>query len=977
MSLSLAEIKMRAIAFFVEWANETSEDAEAKSFWDAFFNIFGISRRRVAAFEQAVKKLGDKQGYIDLFWTGVLLIEHKSRGKNLDKAFSQATEYFHGLKEYELPKYVLVSDFQRFCLHDLDSGTETKFELKDLTSHLHLFDFMTGREKRIYKEEDPINIEAAQIMGKLHDSLKESGYGGHDLEVLLVRLLFCLFADDTGIFQKGFFWEYIETQTKENGADVGMYLNALFQTLDTPKEKQFASINENLAQFPYINGKIFKEILSIPSFNRTMREMLLEACGLDWSKISPAIFGSMFQSVMNPKERRNLGAHYTSEKNILKVIKSLFLDDLYAEYEKAKTSKAKLHELHEKIANLRFFDPACGCGNFLIISYRELREVEIQILRELNKSGQGVLDIQSIIKVDVDQFYGIEYDEFAVRVAEVAMWLIDHQMNLKVGSEFGKYFNRLPLTKSALIVHGNSLQIAWGKLLNPLVEQEMPTIYTEKANIIQVKDKSNSFLVNEPAPQYYKEVNVFAKETTFVNQEANESIPNAINYNYILGNPPFIGKSMQNEAQKADMERVFNGVSGAGVLDYVCAWYLKAAKYIQNTTIKCAFVSTNSIAQGEQVGVLWNLLFNTYKIKIHFAHRTFKWTNEASGNAAVHCVIIGFSLEDVENKQIFDYADIKGEAVELKVKNINPYLIEGNDLVILKRSKPISNVPEMLFGSKIVDNGNYLFTDEEKKEFIKLEPNSKNYFRPALSGDEFINGKNRWCLYLENTLPNDLSKMPHVLKRVENVKEFRKRSIKIPTQNASLIPTLFAEIRQPKSDFLLIPLTSSENRKYIPMAFFDKNYIVTNSCSVIQNASLYLFGILTSQIHMIWVKYTCGRLKSDYRYSNTIVYNNFPFPQNNSEASKKKVEAAAQLVLDARAKYPESSLADLYGSVTMPPALAKAHLALDKAVDLCYRPQPFVTDLSRIEFLFNLYESIDTPMFKKEKKRKKKSTETK
>ncbi|MEA5530418.1 DNA methyltransferase [Dolichospermum sp. UHCC 0684] len=901
-------------AFSQEWEHETSEDAEAKSFWDGFFHVFGISRRRVATFEQSVKKADNKQGFIDLLWKGVILVEHKSRGKSLDKAMQQAKDYFPGLKEHELPKYILVSDFQKFKLYDLDTNITTEFVLKDFINQVHLFGFIAGYEKRTYKDEDPVNIQAAELMGKLHDKLEAVGYRGHDLEVYLVRLLFCLFADDTGIFDKGIFWEYIDLHTKSDGSDLAMHIASIFHTLNTPPEKRLTNLDTNFAQFPYVNGKLFAEVLQPAAFDSKMREMFLEACGFDWGKISPAIFGSMFQAVMNPTERRNLGAHYTSEKNIQKLIKPLFLDDLYLELEKVKSNRGKLQELHQKIANLYFLDPACGCGNFLIITYRELRNLEIKILQALNKNGQQFINIQDIIKVNVDQFTGIEYDEFAVRVAEVAMWLIDHQMNIQVSHEFGQYFFRVPLTKSAKIVHGNSLRIDW------------------------------------------------------------ETVVDKEKLSFILGNPPFVGKTYQNAQQKADMQYVCNSIKNSGVLDYVSAWYIKAAQLIQNTNIRCAFVSTNSISQGEQVGIIWQELYNNYKIKIHFAHRTFSWSNEAKGNAAVHCVIIGFGLEDIENKRVFDYVNIKGEPTERKVKNINSYLVEGNDLVILKRSKPICNVPEMIYGNKIVDGGFYLFNDDEKKEFLDKEPMSNKFFKPILSGDEFLNGKNRWVLYLKDVNPNEIKTLPKVVERLESVKNYRLESTKQQTRDMANFPTLFAEQRQSNSDFLLVPRTSSETRKYIPFGFYSKDFIVNDSCIALPNATLYLFGILTSEMHITWVKYVCGRLKSDYRYSNTIVYNNYPFPENVNEKQKQKVETAAQAVLDTRAKYPDSSLADLYDPLTMPPDLVKAHQILDKAVDLCYRPQPFVSELNRIEFLFSQYEALNAPLLKPEKKKRTKKS---
>jgi hypothetical protein len=916
MPLSWNEIKQRAIAFSQEWESETSEKSESQSFWNDFFNVFGISRRRVGSFELPIKKADNKQGFIDLLWKGMILVEHKSRGKDLDKATQQAKDYFPNLKEHELPKYILVSDFQKFRLYDLDTNETKEFELQDFVNHVHLFGFIAGYEKRVYKDEDPVNIAAAELMGDLHDRLKEIGYIGHDLEVYLVRLLFCMFADDTGIFNKGIFWEYIDLHTKEDGSDLAMHIASIFHILNTPNEKRLKNLDENLAQFPYVNGKLFEETVQPAAFDKQMREMLLKACGFDWGKISPAIFGSMFQAVMNQTERRNLGAHYTSEKNIQKLIKPLFLDDLYIEFEKAKGSKGKLEALHKKIANLYFLDPACGCGNFLIITYRELRDLEILILLELNKSGQLVTDISSIIQVDVDQFAGIEYDEFAVRVAEVAMWLIDHQMNVKVSNEFGQYFVRLPLKKSAKVVHGNSLRIDWES--------------------------------------------VVAKEKL----------------NFILGNPPFVGTSYQNREQKEDMIEIFQEVKSLGMLDYVSAWYLKSAKFIQSTQIKVSFVSTNSICQGEQVGILWGLLFNYYNIKIHFAHRTFRWSNEAKANAGVHCVIIGFANFDNNEKRIFDYENINGEPSERKVSNVNPYLVEGNDTYLKSISLPICNIPKMQSGSAARDGGFLILSCVEKNEILRKYPTSENFFKRFISGDDFINNHERWCIWLKNISPDKFRNIIEFQERFKQVQKFREASTRLGTRKMADFPYLFAEERQPEQDFLLIPKVSSENRKYIPIAYLSKDFIISDKTFVVPNAKIFYFGVLTSYMHMTWMKYVCGRLESRFSYSNTIVYNNYPFPENASDKQKQKVETAAQTVLDTRAKYPDSSLADLYDPLTMPPDLVKAHKALDKAVDLCYRPQPFVSELNRIEYLFSLYEALSTPLLKVEKKKRSKKKDS-
>jgi hypothetical protein len=629
--------------------------------------------------------------------------------------------------------------------------------------------------------------------------------------------------------------------------------------------------------------------------------MLLEACAFDWGKISPAIFGSMFQAVMNPKERRNLGAHYTSEKNIQKVIKPLFLDDLHREFEKVKGHRNKLLEFQKKIANLYFLDPACGCGNFLIITYRELRDLEILVLQELDKTGQLVTDISTIIQVDVNQFAGIEYDEFAVRVAEVAMWLIDHQMNIKVSNTFGQYFVRLPLKKAAKIVHGNALRIDWEEVIS--------------------KEKLN----------------------------------------FILGNPPFVGHHYQNFDQKEDLKLVLDKIIGSGVMDYVSAWFYKSAQFIQSTKIKVGLVATNSISQGEQSSILWNVLINEFNISIHFAHRTFKWSNEAKGNAAVHCVIIGFASFEANEKYLFDYQTITSEPLLIKAKNINPYLINANNILVFNRKYPLCNVPNMMYGNKPTDGGNFILSEEEKNTLVLKNPLVIKFIKPFISAREFLNGGKKWCLWLLDIKPNELKNIPEILERVEAVKQFRSKSIAASTRNYSY-HCLFRQITQPKSDYILVPRTTSENRKYIPIGFFTADNIVSDTCQSIPNGDLYLFGILTSEMHMAWVKYVCGRLKSDYRYSKDIVYNNYPFPENITDKQKQTVETCAQAVLDTRVKYPDSSLADLYDPLTMPPDLLKAHQKLDKAVDLCYRPQPFTSELNRIEYLFELYEKLTAPL---------------
>lgn len=909
MTLSWNEIKDRALKFSKEWEDTHNEEADAKPFLDAFFNVFGITRRKIGTFEHRVKKLDDGNGYIDLLWKGVILVEMKSKGKNLDKAFIQAKDYTNGLKQHELPKYILVSDFDLFRLYDTEDNTTIEFRLNELINNVQHFGYLLGYQKKVYKEQDPANIRAAELMGKLHDRLEEIGYTGHPLEVYLVRILFLLFAEDTTIFNKQQFQEYIEQRTNVDGSDLAAKLQELFQVLNTPRENRFKNLDEQLADFPYVNGKLFEEILPTASFDTKMRQALLDCCYIDWSKISPAIFGSMFQSVMNPKERRNIGAHYTSETNILKLIKPLFLDELWKEFESVKDNKNKLPEFHKKLSTLKFLDPACGCGNFLVITYRELRLLELEVMRALNKSGQQFLDVSQVLWIDVDQFYGIEYEEFPAQIAQVAMWLIDHQMNMQVSNEFGQYFVRLPLKKSAKIVHGNALRIDW------------------------------------------------------------ESLVTKNELSYIIGNPPFIGKQVQKAEQKSDMELVFSNAKGSGTLDYVSAWYLKAAQLIQNTKIKTAFVSTNSISQGEQVGVLWQILFNQYNIKIHFAHQTFSWSNEAKGNAAVHVIIIGFANFNTNNKSIFEYENIKSEPHEIKVKNINPYLIEGKDVFITTRTKPLCNVPEIIKGSETTDNGHFMLTIDEVNQLKEKHPESIKFIRPFLGGGDFINGNVRYCLWLKESLPNEFRHIQLVQERIEKVKKFRLSSPKARTRHWASFPTLFSEDRQPKTTFLMLPKVSSERRAYIPFAYVEPDFIVNNTASFIPEATLFLFGVLESKMHMTWMSFVCGRMKSDYIYSNKIVYNNYPFPENPTDKQIKYIEEKAQKVLDVRATFPNSSLADLYDPLSMPPALVKAHNELDKAVDLAYRSQAFTSEANRMEFLFGLYEKYTANLFTKGKKK--------
>lgn len=913
LPLSWNEIRARAGRFAEEWQGRGYEKGDTAQFYHQFFEVFGQKPRDVNIyFEKRVKLASQNQGFIDLFWPGTLLVEQKSQGRNLAKARAQATDYYLALKDHERPRYILLSDFQSFELLDLEKNEEYTFSLAELPDNVRHFGFIAGYTIEQYKDQPEVNIEAATLMGNLHARLEESGYTGVDLEKLLVRLMFCLFADDTGIFTPDSFLHYIENKTSEDGRDLGSNLIHLFEVLDTPPTSRQKTLDEDLGDFPYVNGKLFAGLIRTPSFDAPMREALLQCCRFNWNKVSPALFGSLFQIVMLPEEQRKGGAHYTSERNILKTIHPLFLDDLREEFEKIRDSKStqrksQLEKFHTKLGTLTFFDPACGCGNFLILAYRELRLLEQDVLEALYPKRQLELDVKSLSKVDVDQFYGIEIEEFPAHIAEAALWLVDHQMNMRLSESFGQALTRLPLKKSAHIHHGNALTTDWKDVIAPS------------------------------------------------------------KLSYILGNPPFVGKHLMSAQQNEELNAVFHGIKGAGVLDYVTAWYWKAAQYIQGTRIKVAFVSTNSITQGEQVGILWQPLLSRYGIHIHFAHRTFKWTideKKAKGMriAAVYCVIVGFANYTPEDYALFDYEKPTSEPHRAEAKNINPYLVDAVSVVIGKRSKPLCHVPEMFFGSKPVDDGNFLFTDAEKHEFLLREPQAAPFMRPLLSGKEFLNGENRWCLWLKDADPTLIRRCPLVMERIERVKAFRLASKKSPTRAAANTPTLFSEVRQSETPFILLPLTTSETRTYIPLGFFDASHVILNTCSYLSNATLYHFGVLTSLMHMDWMRHVCGRLESRYRYSNTLVYNNFPWPVAPSDAQVKAIEEKAKAVLDARAQFPNSTLADLYDPLTMPPVLLKAHQALDKAVDAAYRKQPFTSERERIEYLFAEYQRLTAPL---------------
>ena len=909
--LSWPQIRANAAQFADDYCEARYERGETQTFYNDFFQVFGVKRRQVATFEEPVKKLGNKQGFIDLFWKGTLLVEQKSAGRDLKPAREQALDYFPGLKSYELPRYVLVCDFQTFELTDLELGIETKFNLADLPSHVEAFGFIMGVEKRQFRDQDPVNIAASELMGELHDALESAGYGGHELERLLVRLLFCLFADDTGIFEtRGLFETLISERTNENGSDVGLWLGQLFEVLNEPEGARQTNLDEDLRAFPYINGDLFAERLRVPAFNGQMRQRLLEACAFDWAAISPAIFGALFQSVMDARERRQQGAHYTSERNILKVIGPLFMDELRIEFARldalARGRRAALEAFHTRLANLRFFDPACGCGNFLVIAYRELRALELDVLRALRTDDQRVLDISSEIRVNVNQFYGIEINEFPARIAEVALWMTDHIENNRASLQFGQVFARIPLVAAPHIRCADALDLNWSELL--------------------------------PAE----------------------------NCDYILGNPPFVGAKVQSQTQREQVRQIAGLGGTGGTLDFVCAWFLKAASYAAGRAIPIGFVATNSIAQGEQVAQLWPLLFDRYGLEIAFAHRTFAWQSDAKGGAHVHVVIVGLVARAAQppNKRLFS---IEASAItETRHAQLSAYLTDASrladpHLVVREAPRPINGAAPIYSGSQPIDDGHFIFDKNERDELLKREPLAAPYLRPYVGAQELIQGRERWILALQDAPPQELRRMPLVRERLENVRAFRAKSNRTGTRAIADAPATYNVTVIPQHPFLALPEVSSENRDYMPIAFLQPPTIPSNLIRIQENAELWHFAMLISRMNTAWLRGIGGRLKSDFRYSIGIVYNNFPWPEITPRQCD-ELSALASAVLAARSGHAGATLGDLYDRLAMPSDLRAAHARLDRAVEKLYRAQPFQNDVERVEHLLGRYESLSAPL---------------
>jgi len=750
-------------------------------------------------------------------------------------------------------------------------------------------------------------------MGELHDALEESGYTGHDLERYLVRLLFCLFADDTGIFEpRDIMVDLIEQRTAVDGSDTGQWLHNLFEVLNTEEDKRLRTLDEDLAQFPYVNGDLFAERLSVPAFDTRMRQLLINACNFQWEAISPAIFGALFQSVMRPDERRQKGGHYTTEKNILKVIGPLFLDELWEEFEQLKSRKRDkvkpLYRFHEKLAGMRFLDPACGCGNFLIITYRELRQLELEVLRELRTSGQLEVAPERLSKINVDQFYGIEIEEFPARIAETALWMMDHIMNNRLSLEFGEVYARIPLKKSPHIHCTDALEIDWTKVLS-----------AEKCS-------------------------------------------------YVFGNPPFGGFHFRTEHRQNQMARVVRLGASGNRIDYVAAWFLKAADFVQSGEAAIAFVATNSITQGEQVAQIWPALFDRYKLEIAFAHRTFAWGSDARGRAHVHVVIVGLAKRGIapQIKRLFSYDDYDGDAVESRHAALSPYLFDAarlaNPHLVVHRARyPLNGFPPICVGSKPVDGGHYIMDESARQELLNREPKAIKVVRPFVGGREHLSGDKRWILFPEGLTPQELRKMPTVMERVVAVKHYRETAEGNLARELASNPTRYHVTVIPDTPFLALPEVSSEHREYLPIGWIEPPAIPSNKLLVVLDATLDLFAILSSRMHMSWLRNIGGRLESRFQYSGGIVYNPFPVPEIN-ESTRARLITLGQAVIDARSIIEDASLADLYDPDVMPARLRQAHRDVDNAVDRLYRSKSFEGDRERVEHLFGLYEKLVAPL---------------
>lgn len=920
--ISEQEKKRAAKEFAAFWKDKGYEKGESQKFWmELLGTVYGVDNpSHFIEFEDQVHL--DHTSFIDGYIPETkVLIEQKGLGKDLRKPikqsdgtrltpFQQAKRYSAELPYSKKPRWIVTCNFSEFLVYDMENpnAEPEQILLKDLPKEHYRLNFLTDVKSEHIKREMEVSIKAGELVGKIYDALRkqyrepDSPESLKSLNILCVRLVFCLYAEDADVFNRLLFYNYLDS-FKPNHLRAALL--DLFKVLNTPEDKRDPYLDEELAAFPYVNGGLFaEEDIEIPQFTEEIKQLLMKdaSADFDWSEISPTIFGAVFESTLNPETRRKGGMHYTSIENIHKVIDPLFLNDLRDELEEIKllkqnnVKKDKLDKYREKLASLKFLDPACGSGNFLTETYISLRMLENEAIKEVNQT-QMVLGAFDPIKVKIDQFYGIEINDFAVTVAKAALWIAESQMMKKTEDILHMRLDFLPLTTNAYIVEGNALRLDWN----------------------EVVDKNE--------------------------------------LNYIMGNPPFVGYYLQSKEQKDDILQIYKDEKGkpyktAGKNDYVSGWYFKASQYICRTHISCAFVSTNSITQGEQAASVWQPLYERFNVSINFAYRTFRWDSESNIKAHVHCVIVGFSIGYKPREKI-----LYDNGKEKIVNNISPFLVDSPTIFIESRKNPISNVPKIMKGSIPVDDGNLLLSDEEYKDLIAKRPDATSLIKRFLGAKEFLHNKKRWCLWLLNISPKKIKSIPEVYQRVLKVKEFREKSTKAATRKYADYPTRFMEIRQPESSYLIIPSHSSEKRRYIPIGYESSDTICGNANLLVPNAELYHFGVLTSNVHMAWMRAVAGRLEMRYRYSNDIVYNNFPWCEPTDE-QKAKIEKTAQAILDARALYPDRSLADLYDELFMPSELRRAHQENDRAVMQAYGFSLKMTESECVAELMKMYSKL-------------------
>lgn len=966
------QIAQAAAEFAERWKGRGYERGESQPFWiDLLTNVFGIETPSDGFITFEDHRMVDASNFIDgRILSTKVLIEQKSIDKDLRapvrqsdgsllNPFQQARRYVVSLPVSEHPRWIVTCNFSEFLVYDMEqpNGEPEQILLENLGKEYYRLMFLVDAKNEHLSKEMEVSMQAGEIVGKIYEALLKQ-YDDNSpealrwLNILCVRIVFCLYAEDAEIFTHDQFHDYL---VRYDAEDLRNALIRLFEVLNTPTEKRSKYLKDDLKAFPYTNGGLFEEQIEIPQFTEELKQALLQNASLDfdWSEISPTIFGAVFESTLNPETRRSGGMHYTSIANIHKVIDPLFLNDLRCELDEILEEKVerqrqkKLDAYQDRLASLTFLDPACGSGNFLTETYLSLRRLENEAISE-RYHGQSFLGFEEVnpIKVSIQQFYGIEINDFAVTVATTALWISEAQMLRETEKIIRRDIDFLPLKSYINIREGNALRMDWDIIETP---SNIPTIYAK-----------NVHLIIEPVPMMASEPVEYNEINIFTNRFDGDAMPDVqryqVHYDYIMGNPPFVGARMmaQGSSQKKDVENLFGNIKDVQDLDYVCCWYKKAAQLMQHSHTRTGFVSTNSICQGSQVPILWNVLLNDFHVHINFAYQTFKWNSEASEKAAVHCVIIGFSTDEVKNKYLFT----SGGQIQ-QVSNISPYLFEGDNTFVVSQKTPLCDVPQMNFGNQPRDGGHFVLSEEEKELLIQQEPSIARWIHPYIGAEEFIKQKSRYCLWLRDAQPTDIKQSKILYERVQAVREFRLASSAKTTQGYAKVPHLFAQITQPEGqDYLLVPSVSSERRRYVPIGFMKSDVISSNAVQIIPNATLYHFGVLTSNVHMAWMRVVCGRLKSDYRYSKEQVYNTFPWPPP-TEAQVAKIEQTAQTILDARANHSGSSLADLYDEVTMPADLRKAHQDNDRAVMAAYGFKvKTMTESQCVAELFKMYKDI-------------------